>query len=777
MRVLPLLAIVALGMQLRLTFYQGVIHFDDLVYSHLALRMAEGVSPFAEPLPLTYAAVRIGLYGPVALAYWLFGASDLTTLAWPFVCSMLGILGAYGIGRLVHDEAAGLLAAFVFAVLPTNVAAGTVLIGDGPIASLSIGTVFFLVLSSRTQGWKSIAAIAGSLVCFAVGLLNKPLILLLLPFVIAYVAFKVKRLTARLAGATVALLGVAGYILYFGGAETLARPGFAATMQRVASTATDLWQGLVVGHSEFAWIAPLWIVAVAVLLAWRRSEARLVLAWLSLTFLYGELGTRTLTVYSPIVWYDQSTPARHFLLVAAPAVILTGIYLAQGIQTLTARWLVTIVAGLTGVVAWFGSRGAANMNWEVTGQAAADLPFATLSGVASILVVFGSLASPVYLKAPRAVVRVTAIGTLLLAVALTSLSHSYRAAHEFKGPWVETFSEAIDFLESQPALPIVVQNKMFGLRLDYMSGYKLGFETDLRPFVQNARIEVAPPDPSTLTDAYILVDDYYLKIYRDLRPFISDPPAPEYLSKPPARWRQLAEFGKYDGSHLKLYRVTSRNATQELAAARAGVAAEVSVSSLRYLMETAAGAGAFCEAARAWVDLRVIAQKEELEAINAVPVFAECYNKNPAVAGPNEFRNPDFSDGLVSWTKHPDADATVEVQRGLDGEPQWYVNYRGGNWNVIEQEQVLVPNTAYAYEAEVKSTAPVVSLYWQSDVGRFLGLNTAYPDWTSVRYVFITPRWDGQAKRATFNPLLMQARGQAWLRRVRLSQLQVPPVQ
>src|SRR5260221_4953753 len=66
---IPLVAILVLGIELRLTFYQGVIYTDDLVYSHLARRMAEGISPFAKPLPDLYGAVRIGLYAPVALAY------------------------------------------------------------------------------------------------------------------------------------------------------------------------------------------------------------------------------------------------------------------------------------------------------------------------------------------------------------------------------------------------------------------------------------------------------------------------------------------------------------------------------------------------------------------------------------------------------------------------------------------------------------------------------------------------------------------------------------
>src|SRR5437867_529341 len=94
---IPLVAILVLGLELRLTFSQGVIHTDDLVYAHLAQRMAEGTSPFAKPLPPLYGAARIGLYAPVALAYKIFGPRDVTTLAWPFAYSILGIIGAYAI--------------------------------------------------------------------------------------------------------------------------------------------------------------------------------------------------------------------------------------------------------------------------------------------------------------------------------------------------------------------------------------------------------------------------------------------------------------------------------------------------------------------------------------------------------------------------------------------------------------------------------------------------------------------------------------------------------
>ena len=67
LQVLPLAAIVLLGVELRLLFSQGVIYTDDLFYAHLARLVAEGSSPFAAPALESYAALRIALYGPVAV--------------------------------------------------------------------------------------------------------------------------------------------------------------------------------------------------------------------------------------------------------------------------------------------------------------------------------------------------------------------------------------------------------------------------------------------------------------------------------------------------------------------------------------------------------------------------------------------------------------------------------------------------------------------------------------------------------------------------------------
>jgi 4-amino-4-deoxy-L-arabinose transferase-like glycosyltransferase len=768
-RAIPLAAIVLLGIMLRLIFFQGIIHFDDLLYSHLARRLADGISPFTQPLPPKWGALRIGMYGPVAIVYWLFGTSEAATLAWPFLLSILGILAAYGIGRLAHGESAGLLAAFIFAVLPTNVAAGTAFLPDGPIATLSAAAVFFLLLSSRVEGGRSAAALLASLACFALGLVCKPLMLLLLPFYLLYALAQARRSPLGLAAAALAVGGaLVGYFFYFGLPRGSAPSGGTTFLSGLAQTAIDAWSQLVVGQPEFSWIAPLCIVAVAALLAWRKTEPRVVMLWLAVTFLYGELGTRSPTSYTPIVWYDAGTPARHFLFVATPAVILAGIYLAYGLKEQAARRVVTIAAIVTAVAAWLGSRGATNMNWGITGEAAADLPFATLSGLATIVAVFGAIASPALIAAESSFLRAIGMPVLVIAIGLASLQHSYLATNQFRAPWAETLPQVVRFLDSQPPMPILVQNETFGQRLDYMSGYRLGFHTVLRPFVKNPQILIAPADVNAVKDMYVLVDEFHLATAAGAK--LSE--GPPYLRTPPARWVKIAEFGKYPGNHLKVYRISDRTAADDLASARAAVNLGRNPSTLRHLLDAAVGAGSYCEAARVWFDLRATT-RQEVESFNPVPMLTECYKTTPAMAGPSLLQNADFSNGLASWSKSPTAEGTAEVLRDADGSNVWHGTLRNGDGALIYQQQVLKPDTAYVYEADVKSTVPVAALYWQSDVGRFLE-QRIYPEWTHLVYVFITPRWSGDPYPTGFDPVLVMGAGEAWVKGLRLSELGAP---
>jgi hypothetical protein len=138
--------------------------------------------------------------------------------------------------------------------------------------------------------------------------------------------------------------------------------------------------------------------------------------------------------------------------------------------------------------------------------------------------------------------------------------------------------------------------------------------------------------------------------------------------------------------------------------------------------------------------------------------------------GPNLFQNGDFSEGLRGWSLHPEADATPSIVASGPGEHAWHVQYRTGNWSVISQELSLKPDTVYVYEAIVKSTAPIVALYWQSEIGRFYEIDKSYPESTRLRYVLLTPHWNGEPMRTSFNPVLMKGAGEASIRDLRLSE-------
>src|SRR5205085_983190 len=120
---------------------------------------------------------------------------------------------------------------------------------------------------------------------------------------------------------------------------------------------------------------------------------------------------------------------RHFLLVAAPAMIATGIFLAQGLRPATWRRLIPAIAAVIGVVAWVGTRHAANLSWDVTGETAADLPFAALSSTAVAVVMFGGVGSSLFATGRAAPWKSGAMVVLLVAIGFASLNLSYQAAN------------------------------------------------------------------------------------------------------------------------------------------------------------------------------------------------------------------------------------------------------------------------------------------------------------------------------------------------------------
>lgn len=768
---LSFLLILLLAVELRLLFRTGLADIDALVYSQFARNMADGIFRLNyEGVPFS-ATARVGLYGPVAVLYALFGSSDVTTFAWPFICALLGVAFAYGIGRKVAGESAGLLAAFLWAVLPTGVAASTALMGDGPIAALSMGVVYFLLVAESATGPRFFGALAAGLVCLLVGLASKPAISLLVVFLVVYAIWKRPKNRLAWLGLGAALIGLLlAYSVYT--SQTSWSMSWLwlkilPSASVLATASTDWWSHVVLGSPEFAWIAPLWIVAIAVLVAQRQRQAYVPIVWFSSIFLYLEFGTRSLAFYEPITTASLGTGiTRHFLLVAAPATIVGGIYLAQGLRVSTARWISSIAVVVTAAIAWIGMRHATNLDWGITGETM--LPFEAKSALAGAVVIFGAIASPLATAGVPARWKSVALTVLCLAIGVASLNLSYRAATTYRAVWPQTMTEAVRYFEKNAPLPILVQNEIFAQRLDYSSGFKLGFTSVVRD-QKHPRIFLAPQDSAIIHDAYVLVDDYYLRTSHVAQ--WGDGPA--YFSQLPPTFVEVARFGDRKNYQMRLYQVSDAAASVRLKAARTAVQAASNPQTLREWLMAAGAAREFCEATSAWEALRRV-DVGSLTGYDPLPLVRECAAVSPELLGPNLFQNGDFAKGTQDWSTHPDAKTTPTV--AVDGkEHVWHATWTtGNNWGVIAQEQMLKPDTVYFYEGDLKSTAPVLSLYWQSDVGRFADFEHKYKEWGHVRYVFMTPHWNGQPMRVSFNPVLMKGTGDVWIKNLRIAEFSVP---
>lgn len=769
----PFVAILSLAAVLRLLFKTGLADVDALIYSHLARNVADGVFRLNyEGVPLA-ASARVGLYGPVGLIYRLLGVSDATTFAWIFGCGLLGVVFAYLIGRKVAGEAAGLLSAFLWAVLPTGVAASTAFMGDGPIAALSLGVVYFVLVAETSRGAKMALALAAALACLGLGFATKPAISLLMVFLIVYAMWRQPRSAYAWGGLLVALFGLfVAYSIYTSQTSwslSWLWLKIVPSTRTLVAASSDWWAHVVLGSPEFSWIAPLWIVAIAVLVALRERRAYVPLIWFASVFLYLQFGTRSLAYYEPITTASLGTGiTRHFLLVAAPATLVLGIYLAQSLTASAARWLISVVSGLTATVAWWGMRHATNLDWGITGETL--LPFEAKSAAATAIVVFGGLASPAIVVGASSRIKTACLGVLCLAIGVASLNPSYRAANTYRAVWPQTMADAVRFLEQRPAGSILVQNPIFAQRLDYASGFRFGFTSALRE-VAKPRIFLAPQDPAIIHDAFILIDDYYLRTSHDA--LWGDGPA--YFAAPPPNFVEVARFGDRPGYRLRVYQVAESTAAVRLAAARAALTTAPTAANVRSWMDAAAAAHEYCEAASAWQRLRS-EDPSRLANYDPVPLLRECVVQRPDLRSPNLFTNADFAAGLQGWPAHPDAQATASIIDDSARGRVWHVKWTGGNWNVLNQEQALQPDTVYVYEADIKTVGSVVALYWGSDVGRFAEIDRKFPEWTHVRYVFVTPHWNGQPWRAGFNPVLMNKPGpsEAWIGSLRLSELRIP---
>ena len=147
---LLLVAILGLGLALRVVFWEGLVTVDPFAYADSAASIARWKPAFDPEIGgnLYYTQyTRFSLTAPTAVLYRLFGPGEAVSTIVPITAS-LGIgLVAFEMARRIAGPRAGLIAAFLACVFPLNVINSTQFLPDTMMAFFA-GLTMLLFLAS-----------------------------------------------------------------------------------------------------------------------------------------------------------------------------------------------------------------------------------------------------------------------------------------------------------------------------------------------------------------------------------------------------------------------------------------------------------------------------------------------------------------------------------------------------------------------------------------------------------------------------------------------------
>ena len=343
-----LMAILAVGLVLRLVFFTGIVGSDDLTYCFDAYALFSGTYREYLLLHPTPGHLRTGLLIPVALFFSLFGVSELSSVLYPLLCSLGNIVLIFYLGRMLFDQRVGFLAASLYAVFPLEVVFATQLLPDLPMSFfMGLCILFFLKGERSSAGpgtWANYALAgvflgAGYLVkVTAVPLLVLFLVVYLVVYALLRLRFRVEYLLVP-AGLLLVLLCEMTFFYWqsgdpllrlhsmLGTASSTPDPDFLAK----AGLSVVWYRNLFVYIREmsdpaglfglFSWGA---ILAASYLLYRRVRSAAIPALWAGVMFLYLCFGTLSFSAY---IFLPAS--ARYLLPMTIPSLLLLSAALRQ----------------------------------------------------------------------------------------------------------------------------------------------------------------------------------------------------------------------------------------------------------------------------------------------------------------------------------------------------------------------------------------------------------------------------------------------------------------
>jgi len=191
-----LLVIVLIAVLLRIYTFAGYVGLDDAEYAQLAYRIGKDTFDIRGYQGPGVFPLRVGITFPAALSFKVFGVNEWSMVLYSFIISIISLLLVYVLGRHFFGSRAGLIAASLWCILPTDLLYNaTKLLPDLPAAfyaSLGLTIILLLIDSSiknRLTGF--VGGICGG-VAFGMSWLCKESVVYVLPFcaILLYVTAK-----------------------------------------------------------------------------------------------------------------------------------------------------------------------------------------------------------------------------------------------------------------------------------------------------------------------------------------------------------------------------------------------------------------------------------------------------------------------------------------------------------------------------------------------------------------------------------------------------------
>ncbi|MGH7165389.1 MAG: ArnT family glycosyltransferase [Nitrospiraceae bacterium] len=484
-----MLVLIAAALAVRVgLFFGGVRGSDAYAYAHQAYNIATG--QYDVQAEAMFYGFRYTVLLPTALAYKVAGVRDWSSALFPVVASLVTLWLIIRLGSRLLDERTGLLAGLLYVFFPLDLPEATLVGPDSFIPMLSAGSVlaFWVAGDEGKATRKSIALYALSGICVGLAAQARESCVLLLGSLACLALYRRRwdaGLLALLPGCLAPLAVEAIYYWMYTG-----DPMYRAT---VIQKLNELYVGPAPeGPTSWAYY-PLAMFGLDL-----GGFARFGF------FVYAALGSVAVAA-----WRKQLGCLTPLLLWAIPPLL----YLEFGSMTLL-RYVPIV------------------KSYHYMSLISPPLVLLSAYGLSGLLrPAAGSVSQPLW--------RRTAVGVMIVGLALTSLYGAYRVRQNLQDD-ARPFVLVAESVQEHPERPIYVPHLRWAMFLNYHLRYQTGFNYYSRPNgVGSGRLRYLweAPDPTVLPAAYVVLHDRYLFYDTIGRPVGRNARLPDYVFSPPLSWR------------------------------------------------------------------------------------------------------------------------------------------------------------------------------------------------------------------------------------------------